>query len=64
MPAHEGGAARTGAGVRNLQWRKPREARWRVRRCGDLSSAPEGKCPLMVIIGEKLIEEAKIAAIP
>jgi hypothetical protein len=26
--------------------------------------APEGKRPLTVIIGEKLIEEAKIAAIP
>src|SRR6202790_4629926 len=28
MPAHEGGAARTGPAYANLQWRKPREV-WR-----------------------------------
>jgi hypothetical protein len=39
MPAHEGGAARTGAGVRKppMEETAGGMARWRVRRCGDLA---------------------------
>ena len=40
MPAHEGGAAGTGAGVRKppMEETAGGVARWRVRRCGDLSA--------------------------
>jgi len=40
MPAHEGGAARTGAGVRKppMEETAGGVARWRFRRCGDLAA--------------------------
>ena len=40
MPAHEGGAARTGAGVRKppMEETAGGVARWRVRRCGDFAA--------------------------
>ena len=40
MPAHEGGAARTGAGVRKppMEETAGGVARWRVRRYGDLAA--------------------------
>jgi hypothetical protein len=42
MPAHEGGAARTGAGVRKPPMEETAGGEV-ARRCGDLSSGPLGQ---------------------
>jgi hypothetical protein len=48
MPAYEGGAARTGAGVRKppMEETAGGVARWRVRRCGDLAAVSNAVTPL------------------
>ncbi len=48
MPAHEGGAARTGAGVRKppMEETAGGVARWRVRRYGDLPECEYNFCDM------------------